>query len=83
MFFFFSFLGNLSSLECFLVEYEKYLVFGFAHQASLCLQKEVLVRVGVKKVQEKHVTTNNMWMDKIALLSYPPKNTNVSAFESK
>ena len=46
-------LGNLSSLKCFLVEDEKYLVFGFAHQASLCLQKEVLVRVGVKKVQEK------------------------------
>ena len=36
-----------------LVEDEKCLVFGFAHQASLCLQKEVLVRVGLKKVQEK------------------------------
>ena len=35
------------------MEDEKYLVFGFAHQASLCLQKEVLVRVGVKNVQEK------------------------------
>ena len=47
------FLGNQSSLECFLVEDEKSLVFGFAHQAGHCLKKEVLVRVGVKKVQEK------------------------------
>lgn len=51
------FFPNLGEPELFkiffLVEDEKYLVFGFAHQASLCLQKEVLVRVGVKNVQEK------------------------------
>ena len=47
------FWGTKALWNVFLVEDEKYLVFGFAHQASLCLQKEVLVRVGVKKVQEK------------------------------
>ena len=36
--------------------------------------------LGWRRFRKKHVTTNNVWMDKIALLSYTPKNTNVSAF---